>query len=173
MAADPDRPDAGSPIAVRLTVNGERRSVPRSPDRSLLELLRFDLGLTGTKYGCGEGECGACTVLLDGAPVPSCQVSVGEADGATLVTVEGLATGGKLNPVQQAFVELGAFQCGYCTPGMVVRATALLAQSPDPSEEEILEEMEGNLCRCGGYARIVRAIRRASELAKQSRGGRP
>ena len=172
MATDTDESSAAASRQLRLTVNGERRSVPRVPDRNLLELLRFDLGLTGTKYGCGEGECGACTVLLDGAPVSSCQVPVGELEGATVVTVEGLAAGGALTPVQRAFLEVGAFQCGFCTPGMVVRATALLAQIPSPSEEEILEEMEGNLCRCGGYSRILKAVRRVSELAGGSSRGR-
>ena len=111
-------------------------------------------------------------MLLDGEPETAGQVPEGEADGATVVTIEGLAIGGALNPVQRAFLELGAFQCGFCTPGMVVRATALLARSPSPSEEEIVEEMEGNLCRCGGYSRIVRAIRRASQLAEGSSRGR-
>ncbi len=171
MASESEPNSGGAPVQIHLTVNGERRSAPRSPERSLLELLRFDLGLTGTKYGCGEGECGACTVILDGSPVPSCQVPVGEADGGTVVTVEGLAPGGVLNPVQRAFLELGAFQCGYCTPGMVVRATALLEQSPRPSDEEIVEGMEGNVCRCGAYSRIVRAVRRAAELAEPSGGG--
>ena len=173
MASETGRPAAGTSAQIRVTVNGERRSVPRSPERNLLELLRVELRLTGTKYGCGEGECGACTVLLDGAPVPSCQVPIAEADGATVVTVEGLASGGALNPVQRAFLEVGAFQCGYCTPGMVVRATALLAQSPSPSVEEILEEMEGNLCRCGGYSRIVQAVRRAAGLANGASRGAP
>ena len=164
MATATDRGSAAGPARLRLTVNGEPRSVPRVPERSLLDLLRFDLGLTGTKYGCGEGECGACTVLLDGAPVPSCQVSATEADGAGVVTVEGLASAGALHPVQRAFLEVGAFQCGFCTPGMIVRAAALLDQVPGPSDEEILEAMEGNLCRCGGYSRILRAVRRAAEL---------
>lgn len=171
MVSDTEPGSGGAPVQIHLTVNGEQRSASRSPERSLLDLLRVDLGLTGTKYGCGEGECGACTVILDGSPVPSCQVPVGEADGGTVVTVEGLARGGALNPVQRAFLETGAFQCGYCTPGMVVRATALLEESPRPSDEEILEAMEGNLCRCGGYSRIVRAIRRAASLAESPRGG--
>ena len=172
MASVPGRSRTNTSVPLHLNVNGERRSVPRSPERNLLEVLRVDLGLTGTKYGCGEGECGACTVLLDGAPMPSCQVSIGEADGATVVTIEGLGTGSALTPVQRAFLEVGAFQCGFCTPGMVVQATALLAQNPDPSEEEIREEMEGNLCRCGGYSRIVRAVQRASELARGPSRGR-
>ena len=169
--SDSDPSPGDAPVQIHVTVNGEQRSAPRSPERSLLDLLRIDLGLTGTKYGCGEGECGACTVILDGSPVPSCQVLVGEADGGTVVTVEGLAPGGALNPVQRAFLQMGAFQCGYCTPGMVVRATALLEENPRPSDEEILEAMEGNLCRCGGYSRIVRAIRRATELAESPQRG--
>jgi aerobic-type carbon monoxide dehydrogenase small subunit (CoxS/CutS family) len=155
---------------VRLTVNGRAVAVARSPDRSLLELLRFDLGLTGTKYGCGEGECGACSVLVDGAPARSCQVRLEELEGSDVRTIEGLAAGGVLNPVQRAFVELGAFQCGFCTPGMVVRATALLERSPAPSEAEIRASMAENICRCGGYPRIERAIERAAELARESAG---
>jgi aerobic-type carbon monoxide dehydrogenase small subunit (CoxS/CutS family) len=156
---------------VRFTVNREHRSVPVEPERSLLEILRFDLGLTGAKYGCGEGECGACTVLLDGNPVSSCQVPVGELDGASVLTVEGLETDGGLNPVQRAFAELGAFQCGFCIPGMVVRASALLERNPQPSEAEVREAMQRSICRCCGYSRILRAVRRASELSVSGRAG--
>jgi len=152
-------------------VNGQPTRVTRSPERSLLELLRFELNLVGTKYGCGEGECGACTVLIDGNPMRSCQVHTSELDGVHVVTVEGLATGGSLNPVQRAFVELGAFQCGFCTPGMVVRATALLRRNPHPSESEVREELEGNVCRCCGYARILSAVLRASEIGARTPPG--
>ena len=172
VSIEPERSSIVAAARLVLSINGASRSVPRSPDRSLLDLLRFDLGLTGTKYGCGEGECGACTVLVDGAPVPSCQVRAIEADGARVVTIEGLAPGGELNEVQRSFLEHSAFQCGYCTPGMIVRATALLDESPDPSDEEIVEAMEGNLCRCGGYTRILRAVRRAAELRRNA-GGAP
>jgi len=151
---------------VRLVVNGQERSVPSAPDRSLLSALRNDLELTGTKYGCGEGACGSCTVLLGDEPVRACQVKVSEVGTRPVTTVEGLARDGQLNPVQRAFVELGAFQCGFCTPGMVVRATALLRSRPAPSDSDIREAMEPNLCRCGGYAGILRAIRRAAELAR-------
>lgn len=152
-----------------LRVNGSLRTVATQPDRSLLAVLREDLRLTGTKYGCGEGECGSCTVLLDGEAVRSCQVSVSEVGSRSVTTVEGLAKDGRLNHVQQAFVELGSFQCGYCTPGMVVRATALLRSNPMPSREEIRRGLEGNLCRCCGYAGILRAIERAVELAQGAR----
>ncbi len=161
------------PSEVRVRLNGEMRTVRVAPERTLLELLRVELGLTGTKYGCGEGLCGACTVLLDGEAVHACQVALSDLDGRRVVTIEGLARDGSLHPVQRAFAELGAFQCGFCTPGMVVRASALLAQRPRPSDTEILGAMEGNLCRCGGYARILRAIRRASELAQAPNGGAP
>ncbi len=154
---------------VRLTVNGEPVTVSGSPERHLLEALRVDLGRTGTKYGCGEGECGACTVLVDGTPTPACQVPIRELQGADVRTIEGMATGDRLNPAQQAFVETGAFQCGFCTPGMVVRATALLDRNPDPSEADIREALEPHLCRCGANARIVRAVRRASEIARGDR----
>ncbi len=156
----------------RLTVNGSLRSVPANPPRSLLDVLRYDLGLTGTKYGCGEGRCGACTVLLDGVPVNACQIPVDEVGDRSITTVEGLASRGELNAVQQAFAELGAFQCGFCTPGMIVRATALLRDDPSPSETEIRAALNGNLCRCCGYPRIVRAVERASEIGR-SGGGRP
>ncbi|HYA10853.1 MAG TPA: (2Fe-2S)-binding protein [Thermoplasmata archaeon] len=153
---------------VELRVNGAPARFPRNPERSLLHVLRLELGLTGTKYGCGEGECGACTVLLDGHPVRSCQVQVVDLDGASVVTVEGLRQGGRLNEVQRAFAELGAFQCGFCTPGMVVSATALLRENPRPTDAEIRSALDGNVCRCCGYSRILAAVRRASELVDRS-----
>ncbi len=134
--------------------------------RSLLSILRDELGLTGTKYGCGEGQCGACTVLVAGEPVRACQLSVEEVGARPVLTVEGLAPDTTLNPVQRAFAELGAFQCGFCTPGMVMTATALLRRNPAPSEAEIRSALETNVCRCGGYARILRAVERAAELAR-------
>jgi aerobic-type carbon monoxide dehydrogenase small subunit (CoxS/CutS family) len=143
-------------------VNGSERTVTTDPARPLLEVIREDLGLTGTKYGCGEGACGACTVLMDGSPVRSCVVPVGSAAGKSIVTIEGLADGGKLHPVQEAFLAEGAMQCGYCTPGMVLTAVALLEKKPNPSEAEIVAGMNGNLCRCCGYPKIIKAIRRAA-----------
>jgi aerobic-type carbon monoxide dehydrogenase small subunit (CoxS/CutS family) len=164
---------AGPSASLHLKVNGQSLVIPRWPRRSLLEVLRLELSLTGVKFGCGEGQCGACTVLLGSEAVRSCQVDVADLGGRTVVTVEGLAPKGALNPVQRAFVELGAFQCGFCTPGMVVAATALLNRNPHPSEAEIREAMEGNLCRCCGYARILRAIHWAAELSTIARPERP
>jgi aerobic-type carbon monoxide dehydrogenase small subunit (CoxS/CutS family) len=151
-----------------LKINGVPQPVRVAPDRSLLSVLRTELNLTGTKYGCGEGACGSCTVLLDGKPHQSCQVPVGEVGRREVTTIEGLARDGHLTPVQRAFAELGAFQCGFCTPGMVVRATALLREHPVPSELEMREALDNNVCRCCGYAGILRAVRRASELAAES-----
>jgi aerobic-type carbon monoxide dehydrogenase small subunit (CoxS/CutS family) len=151
---------------LRLRVNGKTERVRRAPDRPLLFALRNDLGLKGTKYGCGEGQCGACTVLVDGSPVHSCQVHVSEVVGKDVTTIEGLADGRRLSPVQRAFAEMGAFQCGYCTPGMIVRATALLATNRSPTRDEIASALEGNLCRCCGYVRILRAVERAADLAR-------
>jgi len=149
---------------IRFTVNGKPRNVSTDPDRPLLEVLREDLQLTGTKFGCGERQCGACTVLMDGRPVMSCSTRAATADGKTIVTIEGLSEGDRLHPVQQAFVEENALQCGYCTAGMIMAAVGLLENNPRPSEAEILRRMQRNVCRCGGYVRIVRAIQRASEL---------
>jgi nicotinate dehydrogenase subunit A len=154
---------------VRLKVNGNVHRVRPDPERPLLAVLRADLGLTGTKYGCGEGECGSCTVLLDGRPYRSCQVLLGSVGAREVTTVEGLAPEGRLNPVQRAFAELGAFQCGYCTPGMVVSATALLRVVPNPSRPEIVAALEGNVCRCGGYSRILAAVERAAQLLREER----
>ena len=152
---------------IRLRVNGSSHSLPVAPpDRSLLGVLRQELGLTGTKYGCGEGECGACTVLLDGEPALACQVSLGDAVGKAVTTIEGLAGPGELSPVQRAFAELRAFQCGYCTPGMVVAATALLRRTPAPTRAEIVAALEPNVCRCCGYGRIVAAIERAASTSQ-------
>lgn len=155
----------------RFTVNGKARTVQTEADRPLLEVLREDLGLTGTKYGCGEGQCRACTVLLDGRPVTSCLTPVRAAAGKKVVTIEGLAAAGKLHPVQQAFVEEGAMQCGYCVPGLILTAVALLERNPRPSEAQIVEGMNGNLCRCCGYPRIVAAVRRAAGVAPAPTGG--
>jgi carbon-monoxide dehydrogenase small subunit len=151
-----------------LTVNGRRQEVAVEPRRTLLELLREDLGLTGTKQGCGEGDCGACVVLLDGTPVNSCLVLALEAAGREVLTIEGLADGNRLHPIQQAFVEVGAVQCGYCTPGMVLTAKSLLERSPDPGEAEVRRAVSGNLCRCTGYQKIVEAI---LDAAQRMRGG--
>ena len=147
---------------IRFTVNGTARSVDTEPERPLLEVLREDLGLTGTKYGCGEGECGACTVLLDNQAIFSCSTPVSEVQGRKIVTIEGLAVGGRLHPVQQAFLDEGAMQCGYCTPGMILQTVALLRTHPRPTEAQIVEGLNGNLCRCSGYLRILAAVRRAA-----------
>ena len=145
-----------------LTINGTNLHVTASPDESLLSVLRDRLDLTGTKYGCGEGQCAACTVLLDGKPIHSCITPVSAAAKSNITTIEGLETKGTLSRVQQAFVEEGAFQCGYCTSGMVLRATALLRETPHPTEDQIVTYMNGNICRCGVYPRILAAVQRAS-----------
>lgn len=145
-----------------LSVNGRERRVDAPSDESLLSVLRNRLRLTGTKYGCGEGQCGACTVLLDGRPVRSCQLPVSEAAGKKITTIEGLEENGRLHPVQEAFLEAEAFQCGYCTPGMIVSAVGLLKKNPKPNEREIAASLAGNICRCGTYPRIVAAVRRAA-----------
>ena len=147
---------------IRLSVNGKARSVDTEPERPLLEVLREDLGLTGTKYGCGEGQCGSCTVLLDGKPAVSCVTTVRAAEGRKIVTIEGLAAGGKLHPVQQAFLDEGAVQCGYCTPGMVLQTMALLENHPKPTDAQIVDGLNGHLCRCSDYHRIMAAVRRAA-----------
>jgi aerobic-type carbon monoxide dehydrogenase small subunit (CoxS/CutS family) len=147
---------------IRLSVNGKARSVDTEPERPLLEVLREDLGLTGTKYGCGEGQCGSCTVLLDGKPTVSCVTAVRAAEGRKIVTIEGLAEGGTLHPVQQAFLDEGAVQCGYCTPGMVLQTVALLENHPKPTDAQIVDGLNGHLCRCSDYQRIMAAVRRAA-----------
>jgi aerobic-type carbon monoxide dehydrogenase small subunit (CoxS/CutS family) len=150
------------PASIRLTVNGKRHDVKTEPNRPLLEVLREDLGLTGAKYGCGEGQCRACTVLINDKPVTSCRLPVQSAAGKRIVTIEGLAPNGTLHPVQQAFIDEGAMQCGYCVPGMILTATAFLKTNSNPDDAQINTAMNGNLCRCCGYTRIVAAIRRAA-----------
>lgn len=146
---------------LHITVNGDAYHLLVDTHHTLLQIIRDEIGLTGTKNGCGEGECGACTVLLDDQPVSSCLVLAHEADGKEVVTIEGLAQGGVLHPVQQAFVDEGAIQCGFCTPGMVMSAKALLERSPDAGREEILHALRGNLCRCTGYVKIIAAVEAA------------
>ncbi len=153
---------------IRFTVNGKATSVDTEPDRPLLEVLREDLGLTGTKYGCGEGQCRACTVLVDSKPVSACVTPVRAVEGRKVVTIEGLAQGGRLHPVQQAFLDEGALQCGYCTPGMILRTVALLESHPRPTEAQIIDGLNGNLCRCSGYHRIMAAVRRAALSAERN-----
>lgn len=152
---------------ITLNVNGAERTVSTDPDRPLLDVLREDLHLTGAKYGCGEGRCGACTVLMDGKPVRSCVVPVSLAGGKAITTIEGLAQGGKLHPVQEAFLEEGAMQCGYCTSGMILSTVALLQEKPEPTDEEIVAGMDGNICRCNGYVKIMNAVRRAAGKMKR------
>ncbi len=152
--------------AVLLDVNGTPRRLDAPADEPLLSALRNRLDLTGTKYGCGEGQCGACTVLLDGAAVRSCQTTVAEAAGKKIVTIEGLEQNGRLHPVQAAFLEVEAFQCGYCTPGMIVSAAALLRSNPSPTTDDIVGAMSGNVCRCGTYPRILDAVRRAAKAGR-------
>ena len=153
-----------------LRVNGELRTVQAHSMARLLDVLRCDLELTGTKEGCGEGECGACSVILNGDLVNSCLIPVAQADGAEIVTVEGLAVDAHLHPVQQAFLECGGAQCGMCTPGMLVASAQLLRKNPQPDLEAIREGLNGNLCRCTGYMRIFEAVERAATLATEGRG---
>jgi carbon-monoxide dehydrogenase small subunit len=157
-------------VPITLTVNGRSISAEVEARMTLADFLREQLGLTGTKLGCEHGVCGSCTVLWDGAAVRSCLVLAAQADGANLTTIEGLATGEAMHPVQQAFWEHHGLQCGFCTPGMVLTAVALLEENPDPSEQEIREALSGNLCRCTGYQNIVRAVRAAAEQMQAGRG---
>ena len=145
---------------VQFTLNGKSQRVNTEGRRTLLEVLREDLDLTGTKYGCGEGQCRACTVLLEGKPIRSCLTEIAEVEGRKVTTIEGLAANGKLHPVQAAFVKEGAMQCGYCVPGMVLTSVALLERNPKPSREQIVEALNGNLCRCCGYTNILQAVER-------------
>ena len=151
---------------IRFRLNGKEVAAVTSPERMLLWVLRTDLELTGTKYGCGEGYCGFCTVLVDGKPERSCSLPLSKVEGKSVLTIEGLAQGGRLHPLQQAFVDNGALQCGYCTPGQILEAYALLLRKPNPTEAEIADALEGNICRCGAYKRIVAAVRQASGAMK-------
>ncbi|MHB0961288.1 MAG: (2Fe-2S)-binding protein [Pirellulaceae bacterium] len=152
---------------ITLIVNSIERTIITHSDRSLLDVLREEFDLTGTKYACGEGRCGACTVLIDGKPVRSCVTPVSMAETKAITTIEGLAEGDSLHPVQEAFLEEGAMQCGYCTPGMILSAVALLREKPDPTHEEIMEGMNGNICRCNGYVKITNALRRAASTLRR------
>lgn len=154
-------------IPIRIKLNGEARTLEAPAFRLLLDLLRDEIGLTGTKEGCGTGDCGACTVLLNGKPVNSCLIFAGELDGADIVTIEGLKIGPELHPVQQAFIQDGGAQCGYCTPGMLMMTKALLDENVNPSEEEIRFALSGNLCRCTGYAKIVQAVQNAARTLRK------
>lgn len=149
-------------MEIEITINGRRRRFDVEPNKLLLNLVRDELYLTGTKYGCGIGECGACTVHLDGEAVLACMVLAVDADGRCVETIEGVADGDKLDPVQEAFIEEGAIQCGFCTPGFIMTSKALLAENPDPTEDEIREYLKGNYCRCTGYVNIVRAVQSAA-----------
>jgi len=158
--------------SIQITVNGQLHLVRVSGTTTLLELLRNQLHLTGTKDGCGEGDCGACTVLLDGQAVKSCLVLAVQADGSRVTTVEGLAPeGDRPHPLQEAFVEAGAVQCGYCTPGMLMAAKALLDANPEPTRDEIRAALAGNLCRCTGYAKIVTAVEQAAQQLRSPKAG--
>lgn len=154
---------------IKFQLNGKKTEALIDPNQTLLWVLRNHFGLTGTKFGCGMGFCGACTVLIDNEPVRSCQLSAGEVAGKNVITIEGLATNGNLHPVQKAFAGHDALQCGFCTPGMIMNATGLLLKNPDPTVEQIKDGMENNLCRCAAHVRIVDAIQTAS---KEMKGGK-
>jgi len=147
---------------LELRINGQTHAVPAEPERPLLTVLRDELGLTGSKYGCGEGACGACTVLVDGEATRSCTTPLDEVVNTRITTIEGLEQKGQLHPVQQAFLDAGAMQCGYCIPGMILGAVDLLARKPSPSDAEIVQGMDGHVCRCGTHPRILDAIKRAA-----------
>ncbi|MCH7792888.1 MAG: (2Fe-2S)-binding protein [Chloroflexi bacterium] len=156
---------------MRLTVNDESHEVTVDAERTLLSVLRHELGLTGTKYGCGEGNCGACTVLIDGEATRSCITPVTSASGREVRTIEGLANGDELHPVQEAFVEHTAFQCAYCTPGFIMSSVALLDRNPAPDEDQIRAALSGHICRCGAYVRIIRAVKSAAESSVKNDDG--
>jgi aerobic-type carbon monoxide dehydrogenase small subunit (CoxS/CutS family) len=156
---------------IELNVNGAKHRIDAENERSLLTVLREELDLTGAKYGCGEGQCGACTVLIDGQPAKSCITQVGNVTGKQILTIEGLAKNGRLHPLQEAFLDNVAMQCGFCIPGMIMSGAGLLRKNPNPSEGEILSAMEGNICRCGTYPRIVAAIRQATKVGTAQKGG--
>jgi aerobic-type carbon monoxide dehydrogenase small subunit (CoxS/CutS family) len=155
---------------IELEVNGKRYPVSYGPDTPLLAVLRDELGLTGTKYGCGEGQCGACTVLLGGVPRRSCQIPLSAAAKQPITTIEGLERDGRLHPIQQAFLDAGAFQCAYCTSGMIMSSVALLQANPAPSSAEIVKSLQGNICRCGTHPRVVDAVARAAKAMQQEHG---
>ena len=157
-------------MIIEFTLNGEKYKKNADPGKRLVDFLREDMGLTGTKEGCGEGECGACTVVLDGRAVHSCLVLAGQINGKRLLTVEGFARGGELSPLQKAFIEHGAIQCGYCTPGMLMSSAALLAENPSPTEDEVRTALAGNICRCGDYSAIIDAVLDAAERYKKEGG---
>jgi aerobic-type carbon monoxide dehydrogenase small subunit (CoxS/CutS family) len=155
--------------SIQLQINGQRHSIQSDPDTSLLTILRDHLGLTGSKYGCGEGQCGSCTVLLDGAPRRSCVTPVSAAAGKPITTIEGLEQSGSLHPVQQAFLDAEAFQCAYCTSGMIMSSVALLKQNSNPTPAEIEQALQGNICRCGTHPRIIEAVQKAAKAAREQR----
>jgi aerobic carbon-monoxide dehydrogenase small subunit len=154
---------------VQFTVNRKAQRVSTDPRRTLLEVLREDLDLTGTKYGCGEGQCRACTVLLDGKPVAACQTTMDEVEGRRIETIESLADGPSLHPVQEAFIRESAMQCGYCVPGMIMASVGLLRRNPTPTEADIIAELNGNICRCCGYKNVVKAVARAAHATKEAK----
>ena len=154
------------PRTLDIVVNGVHHRIDAEPERTLLTVLRDELDLTGSKYGCGEGQCGACTVMIDGLAARSCQTRAAAIAGRRITTIEGLEEHGRLHPLQEAFLEAGAMQCGYCTPGMIVSGVALLAKNPNPVDADILQAMQGNVCRCGAYPRIVIAVKLAAQKMK-------
>ena len=154
-------------MEIEITINGRKRRFDVEPNKLLLNLVRDELYLTGTKYGCGIDECGACTVHMDGQAVLACMVLAVDADGRSVTTIEGVANGGKLDPVQEAYIEEGAIQCGFCTPGFIMSTKALLKENPDPTEKEIREYLKGNYCRCTGYVNIVKAVQSAAEKLRR------
>lgn len=156
-------------ISINFKINGKDVSVMTDPSKTLLDLIREDLMLTGTKRGCEIGECGSCTIIFNGKTVNSCMILATQAEGSSIITIEGLAKPGKLHPIQQAFIEKGAVQCGYCTPGMILSAKVLLDENPSPTKEDIRTTIAGNICRCTGYRQIVEAIEYSSELLKQQK----
>ncbi len=158
---------------ITLRVNGVAHQMAAEPDRNLLGVLRDELDLTGSKYGCGEGFCGACTVVIDGRAIRSCHTQLSECAGKSITTIEGLARDGKLHPLQEAFLNVGAMQCGYCTPGMIMNGYALLRRIPSPTAEEIVRSMEGNVCRCGTYPLIIQAIKQAAETIRGDHKAKP
>ena len=154
---------------ITLNVNNNEYTLQVKPSATLLDVIREDLGLIGTKEGCGEGECGACTVLMDGLAVNACLILAAEANGKHIITIEGLADGEELHPIQQAFVDIGGMQCGFCTPGMILSAKVLLDRNQNPTDEEIKKGLEGNFCRCTGYTKIIQSVKAAAQMLKEGR----